>query len=271
MGFFVACPLLYILALSFVSKDSSGNILWQFTLNNYIRIFDPVYFKIFLRSMGISLLTALMTLLIGYPFSYSLTKQKPKQKALILLLVMIPFWMNSLLRAYGIIILLRKDGILNSLLLCLNIIDEPLQLLYTYGSVIAGMVYMLLPFMILPLFNSIEKLDKSYVEASRDLGAGKVKTFLSIILPLTSPGIISGVTLVFILAVGLFFVSDLLGGAKTMLVGNLIQMQMTSARDWPFGAAVSITLIIVVISLLLLYMKAARFTGQKDAGGDFFG
>lgn len=253
MTIFALIPLAYIFVLSFLTRGASGNIVIKFTLENYKRIFDPVYIKIFRVSLITAFSTSFITLFIGYPFAYFTASLKYKNKIMIILLVLIPFWISSLLRTYGWIILLRNDGIINSLLIHLGIIEKPLKLMYNYKTVIAGMVYMLLPFMIIPIYNSVDKLDKSFLEASRDLGAGKIKTFIYVTLPLTIQGIVGGFTLVFIPAVGLFFISDLLGGAKTMLLGNLIQNQMSSSRNWPFGAAISIIMLIGVIFFIIVY------------------
>lgn len=253
MIIFALIPLIYIFVLSFLTRGASGNIVLKFTFENYKRIFDPVYMNIFKVSLITAFSTSIISLLIGYPFAYFTASLQYKNKIIIILLVLIPFWISSLLRTYGWIILLRNDGIINSLLLHFGIIEKPLKLMYNYKTVIAGMVYMLLPFMILPIYNSVDKLDKSFLEASRDLGAGKIKTFIYITLPLTLQGIIGGFTLVFIPAIGLFFISDLLGGAKTMLLGNLIQNQMSSSRNWPFGAAISIIMLLGVILFVALY------------------
>lgn len=270
MTLFVGCPLLYIFVLSFLTRGPTGGVVFQFTLNNYTRLLEPMYLQIFLRSMGIAVVTSVVTLILGYPFAYFLSQSTQRKKSFLLLLMMIPFWTNSLLRTYGFIILLRKDGALNNILLALNIFEKPMTFLYNYPSIISGMVYMLLPFMILPVFNSLEKLDHSLLEAAKDLGASKLRTFLTVTLPLSLPGVISGAILVFILAVGLFFISDLLGGAKTILIGNLIQLQMTSARDWPFGAAISVILMIGIAVFMKIYSKIISAGGNSGIGGSFF-
>lgn len=268
MTLLVGCPLIFVFVLSFLSRDYFGNIEFTFTFENYLRIFDPLYINIFITSIFIALTTALITLLIGYPFAYFTARLKRKTRNLILMLVMIPFWTSSLLRTFGFITLLRNDGIINRILISLNIIQTPITFLYNHTVVMAGTVYMLLPFMILPIYNSVEKLDNSLLEASTDLGAGRFRTFINITLPLTLPGIIGGVTLVFIPAVGLFFISDLLGGSKTMLLGNLIQSQFQSARDWPFGAALSVIMMVGVLLCLVFYNLASKRSGQS--GGDLF-
>lgn len=254
---FALIPCIYIFVLSFMQTGETGNIVFAFTLDNYKRIFEPVILKVFAVSMGTAFITSILSLLIAYPFAYFTGTIFKKRSALIILLVMVPFWTSSLLRTYGFIIFFRANGIINSFLLWAGVIDEPLRLLYNNKSVILGMVYMLLPFMILPIYNSVEKVDHSLMEAARDLGASGAKTFFTVTLPLTLPGIFGGFTLVFIPSVGLFFISDLLGGAKAMLLGNLIQNQVLSARNYPFGAALSVIMFIAVISLVTLYKKLA--------------
>ncbi len=260
MGFFVGCPLIYILFLSFMTRGTYGNIVYEFTFENYSRIFDPLYFKIFAESMGTALVVTIICLLIAYPFAYFITGMKKKMRSRALVLVMIPFWTSSLLRVYGWMIILQTKGILNQFFQFFGL--EPFRMMYTFGAVLLGTVYMLLPFMILPIYNAVEKIDKSLVEASYDLGAGKFQTFLNITLPLSVSGILAGMTLVFIPAVGLFFVSDLLGGADTMLLGNLIQNQINSARNWPFASALSVILMIIVLLFVSLYIKASPKDGQ---------
>ncbi len=261
MFLFVGIPLVFVLVLSFLTGVSSGVVDFKPTFDNYIRVFDPLYLKVFASSGIIALATALITLLIGYPFAYFTAGLSRKSRSRILMLVMIPFWTSSLLRTFGFMTLLKNDGIINSILLSLNIIQTPITFLYNHTVVIAGTVYMLLPFMILPIYNSVEKLDMSLLEASTDLGAGRIKTFINVTLPLTLPGIVGGVTLVFIPAVGLFFISDLLGGSRTMLLGNLVQNQFQSTGDLPFGSALSVIMILGVLLCLFFYGKTTKHSG----------
>lgn len=265
MSVMVGVPLMYIFSISFMSRSANGNIAYQFTLNNYARIFEPLYLRIFGVSVAVAVLTSLVTLIIGYPFAYFMARLDKKIRFFVLLLVILPFWTSSLLRTYGFMILLRAEGVVNSFLLWINVIDKPLKLIYNYGAVLAGTVYMLLPFMILPVYNSVEKLDNSLIEASYDLGAGRVKTFVNITLPLTLPGVVGGVTLVFIPAVGMYFISDLLGGAKTMLLGNLISNQVGGASNRPFAAALSVILLLGMLLFVWLYNSVTKITG-KDGG-----
>ncbi len=264
IAIFILCPLIYVFGLSFLTREPSGNVVFEFTLDNYSRIFSATYFKVFIFSIVIALTTSLFSLLVGYPFAYFVAKLNKKFRFFVVLLVMIPFWTSSLLRTYGWIILLQPIGVINSLLMWIGVINEPLQLMNNYITVLVATIYMLLPFMILPIYNAVEKLDKSLLEASYDLGASRIKTFFNITLPLTLPGIFAGFTLVFIPAVGLFFISDLLGGAKTMLLGNLIRDQFTTARNWPFGGALAIVMLIIVLFFVNLYRKFS-----KDLGGLF--
>lgn len=265
MSVMVGVPLIYIFFLSFMTRGENGSIVYQFTLQNYARIFEPLYLRILGVSVVIAVLTSLLTLIIGYPFAYFTARLNPKIRFFVLLLVLMPFWTSSLLRTYGFMILLRTEGVINSFLLWANLIDKPLKLIYNYGAVLTGTVYMLLPFMILPVYNSVEKLDNSLIEASYDLGAGRFRTFVNITLPLTLPGIVGGVTLVFIPAVGLYFISDLLGGAKTMLLGNLISNQVGGARNWPFAAALSVVIVAGMLLFVWLYNNVTKITG-KDGG-----
>lgn len=256
--FFCAIPLLYVLIISFCRRSAIGGIEYVFTLENYIRLFDPIYLQMFLLSIVLAAAATLLTLLIGYPFAYFTAKKPVYIKTIVLFLIIIPFWTSGLVRTSGFIILLRTEGVINHLLQSLHLIEQPLELLYNNGAVMVGMAYTLLPFMILPLYNSIEKLDYHVLEASRDLGAGKIYTFFHVTLPLTMPGIVAGCMLVFIPSIGLFFISDLLGGAKVMLLGNLIQNQFGTVRNWPFGAALSILMMLCSMVFILIYTKVSH-------------
>lgn len=256
MILFVAIPLVYVFAISFMKKGTYGGIELAFTLSNYREILNPLYLQIFIGSIITAGISTIVCLAIGYPFAYFIAKKSQIKKSFLLMLVMLPFLTNSLIRMYGWIILLKGEGIINKILVSLHIISEPIQLIYTNFAVMLGLIYCLLPFMILPLYSSIEKLDMSLLEAASDLGAKPTKTFLNITLPLTMPGIFAGSILVFIPALGLFFIADLLGGSKVMLIGNLIRNQFLTARNWPFGAALSMTLILITLILVAGYKKA---------------
>jgi len=260
---FVLLPNLMIFATSFLTRDDAHFVSMAFTLNNYTRLLDPLYADVLLHSLNMALIATLCCLLLGYPFAWCLMKLPARLRPLMLFLLIVPFWTNSLIRIYGLKIFLSTRGWLNEFLLWLGVIDKPFRIMYTSEAVILGLIYILLPFMVLPLYSSLEKLDKSCLEAARDLGANKVKTFLRIILPLTMPGIVAGCLLVFIPAMGLFFVADLLGGAKNLLIGNVIKSQFLNIRDWPFGAATSIVMTLLMGLMLLAYWRAARMLNSK--------
>lgn len=252
----VALPLIYIAVMSFCSLDVYNNVSYEFTLDNYAALFYPDYMKIYGQSLLIALLSTVISLLISYPFAFIIARADKKIKNLLYMLVIIPFWTNSLIRIYGWRTFLGTTGWLNKMLLGIGIINEPLDLLYTPATTVLGMVYCLMPFMILPLYTAIEKLDNSLLEASSDLGAKPYKTFFNVIIPLTSSGIFSGSIMVFIPCLGYFFVSNILGGGNTDMIGNLIERQFTKANNWPLGAALSIILILITLILVKLYQKA---------------
>lgn len=260
LAFFVL-PLFLIIVVSFCTRGDVGNIVYQFTLSNYTRLLNPLYIDIFANSIMIALYTTLLCLLFGYPFAFIIANSNKKLKPLFLLLVMLPFWTNSLVRTYAMIVLLRTEGIINTVLLHFGLINAPLHLMYNNTAVMIGMLYMMFPFMILPLYTSIEKLDKRILDAASDLGAGPVKRFLKITLPLTKGGILSGSLLVFVPTLGLFFITDLMGGSKVVLMSNLIKNQFLTARDWPFGSAISVILIIVMVAVIFYNSK---FGGKKE-------
>ncbi|APC39384.1 ABC transporter permease [Clostridium estertheticum] len=254
MLFFVAIPLLYIVFISFMQRGDDGSIVYISTISNYTRMARPLYVKVFLDSIVVAFVTTLFTLVFGYPFAYFATKIK-KYKILVMLLIMAPFLTNSLIRTYGWIVILSTNGILNHALLITGIIKEPLKMLYSYGAVMIGMIYTMFPFMVLPLYNSIDKMDRAYIEAAKDLGSSRWRTFRTVTVPLTMPGIVAGCILVFVPSVGLFFIPDLMGGSNVMLIGNLIENQFMGANDWPFGAALSIIMIFISLILILVYVK----------------
>lgn len=261
MVLFFVVPLLLVILVSFMQRGQYGDIKYSFTVSNFTRMMTPLYIGIFFKSLVISLVTTLLCLVFGYPFAYFIATAPKKYRGMFLLLVMLPFWTNSLVRTYAWIILLRTEGIINSYLLNLHIISEPLKLLYNNTAVLIGMLYMMFPFMVLPIYTSVEKLDKSYLEAASDLGANAVKTFIRVTLPITLPGVISGCLLVFVPTLGYFFIPDLMGGSKIILISNLIKNQYLTARDWPFGSAISVILIIVMLIFIGFYFK---FTGKKQ-------
>ena len=260
----IAVPLIYVAVMSFCSIDEFYNVTFEFTVQNYIRLVNTDYLRIYAQSLGIAFITTVLCILIGYPFSYIIARTKSRKKKILYMLVIIPFWTNSLIRIYGWRNLLGTSGWINGLLMKLHLVGEPLDLLYKQETTILGMVYCLIPFMILPLYTAIEKLDGSLLEASSDLGARPVGTFFEVILPLTSSGIFSGSLMVFIPCLGYFFVSDILGGGNSDVIGNLIERQFQSGNNWPLGAALSIILIVVTLILVKIYQKLG---GDMDALG----
>ncbi|MBM3843096.1 MAG: ABC transporter permease [Verrucomicrobia bacterium] len=253
LALFVVVPALLLLGCSLGERDEFGQVLWGFSLENYARLLDPVYLRIFLRSLGFAALTTGLCLLIGYPVAYQIARAAPRVRELLLLLVMVPFWTSFLVRTYAWMAILREEGLLNALVAWLQPAWAPLGLLYTPAAVVTGLVYSYLPFLILPVYASVEKLDGALIEAAHDLGAGPWRVFPAVILPLTLPGIAAGVTLVFVPAVAMFAVTDLLGGARVPLIGNVIQNQFLQARDWPFGAALGVALLgLFLVSQLVL-------------------
>ena len=257
---FVAGPLVYMVILSFLQRAEVWGVVNTFTFENYLKILNPVYAQTFLESLRLAFATTALTLAIGYPFGYFMAKLPAKRKKLMMLLVVIPFWTSALMRMYGWIIIFQSNGLLDKLLMGLGITEDPLRLLYSYPAVLTGMVYSLLPFMILAIYSSVEKMDWSYIEAARDLGATRARAFLTVTLKLTLPGILSGVILVFIPSMGLFFIADILGGGKVMLVGNLIRDQLMTTRDWPFAAALAVILTILTSLLIRLYRGITHTT-----------
>lgn len=260
---FVLIPNLMIIGTSFLTRDEANLIELTFTLDNYTRLLDPLYAKVLMHSFYMAIVATLLCLVIGYPFAYIVAKMPAKWRPIMLFLVIVPFWTNSLIRTYGLKIVLGTQGILNQALLGLDIIDKPLRIMYTETAVMIGLVYILLPFMILPLYSAIEKLDGTYIEAARDLGANKLQTLLKVVLPLTMPGIIGGCLLVLLPALGMFYIADLLGGAKNLLIGNVIKSQVLNARDWPFGAATSIALTLAMAVMLYAYYRAGKLLNKK--------
>ncbi|MDF2152196.1 spermidine/putrescine ABC transporter permease PotB [Vibrio sp. CAU 1672] len=260
---FVLVPNLMIIGTSFLTRDEANLIELTFTLDNYVRLFDPLYAKVLMHSFYMAIIATLLCLVIGYPFAYIVAQMPPHWRPFMLFLVIVPFWTNSLIRTYGLKIVLGTQGVLNKSLLALEIIDKPIRLMYSETAVMIGLVYILLPFMILPLYSAIEKLDRTYIEAAKDLGANKVQTLTKVVLPLTMPGIIGGCLLVLLPALGMFYISDLLGGAKNLLIGNVIKSQVLNARDWPFGAATSIALTIAMAVMLYAYYRAGKLLNKK--------
>jgi len=255
---FVVLPLLVLLVYSFCQRDDLGRVVFSFTWDNYERVFSPLYLRILGRSIGYAGLTTIICLVIGFPVAWFIARQTPARRNRLLLLVMIPFWTNFLIRTYAWIVILKGEGLLNALLQYGRIIAEPIELLYTPFAVLTGLVYAYLPFMILPIYVSAEKVDGSLVEAAHDLGAGPLRAFSSVIIPLTQPGILAGVLLVFVPAIGMFAITDLMGGAQVPLIGNVIQNQFLRARNWPFGAALGVVFTLLFVVTYALAQRRRR-------------
>lgn len=253
---FFIIPMLIVIAVSLSSRTPYGEIIFRWTPGNYARFFDALYISIFAQTLFVAAVTTVCTILMGYPLAYYIAGMPPQIRQKGLILCMIPFWINFIIRSYAWVIILRTQGVINTILLKLGIVDLPVQFLYNEGAVMVGMVYALLPFMILPVYVSIEQLDHRLLEAAADLGASPFRAFHKITLPLTMPGIAAGTILVFISSLGMFVIPDVMGGSKAALVGNVIQNQFLSARDWPFGSALSILLALLSLVLIFLYYKA---------------
>ena len=262
---FVLAAMGYVIALSLQGRGELIGVSGQWTLDNYARLREPQYFQVLVNSLRLAALTTLFCALIGYPFGYLMARLKPASRSIVTMLLVVPFWTNSLIRIYGWRILLIGNGPINTLLMNLGWIQQPLKLLNTEGAVFLGMVYALVPFMILPSSTAVEKLDDSVVEAARDLGASPLHAFFTVTVPLTLSGLMAGCVLVFIPSTGLFFLNDLLGGSKTMLAGNLIQSLMKS-RDLPMASTLSVLMLAVTGVVIALYRKAG---GDADGLGLF--
>jgi spermidine/putrescine transport system permease protein len=251
---FFVVPLLAMTAYSLMPRGTYGGVEPGFTVEHYRRFFDPLYLAIFRRTLVVSVVCTATCLLLGYPVAYLVARSR-RWRNLLLFLVVLPFWTSFLVRTFAMIFLLRDTGLVNSLLLKAGLIQDPITLLYTPFAVMAGLVYSFLPFMILPIYASLERLDPSLLEAASVLGARPAARFWRVTFPLSLPGVIAGCLLVFIPALGSFLPSDLLGGAKQMLIGNLIQNQFTAARNWPFGSAASLVVMITVLAGVLAYLR----------------
>ncbi|MCK0106551.1 spermidine/putrescine ABC transporter permease PotB [Marinobacter sp. S0848L] len=260
--FLVFTPNLLVVGASVMTRDPSTFISLPMNLDAYRQLLNPLYLDVFLHSLYMAAMTTLICLLIGYPFAWSLSKVARKNRLLLIFLLIVPFWTNSLVRTYALKLILATNGLLNNALMAMGIIDEPMQMLYTEGAVIIGLVYLLLPFMILPLYTVFEDLREDFLRASHDLGAGRWSTFIHVIVPLTLPGVLAGVMLVLLPAMGLFFVPDVLGGSRNLLVGNVIKNQFLDARNWPFGAAASIMLTLAMAFLMFAHRLSKRRIGE---------
>ncbi len=260
--FLVLAPNVLVVGASVLTRNPSTFISLPVNLDAYRQLFHPLYLEVFLHSLSMASVTTLVCLLIGYPFAWALSQVGKQRQVLLIFLLIVPFWTNSLVRTYALKLILATNGLLNSALISLGLIEEPLRLLYTETAVIAGLVYLLLPFMILPLYSVFDDLRQDLLLASHDLGASRIATFIHVIVPLTLPGILAGVMLVLLPAMGLFFVPDILGGSRNLLVGNVIKNQFLDARDWPFGAAASIVLTLTMALLMFAHRLSKQRLGE---------
>jgi len=263
---FVIAPAAILVVYSFAERDEIGRVVFTFSLENYRRVLDPVYATVFVRSIGYAALTTAICVVLGYPVAWFIARSSERWRSRLLMLVMIPFWTSFIIRTYAWITILKSEGLLNGLLLATRMIAEPIEMLYTPGAVVLGLVYVYLPFLILPLYGSAEKLDPALIEAAQDLGCGPWRSFWKIVVPLTRPGLYAGVLMVFVPAIGMFAISDLMGGARVPLIGNVMQDQFVgAARDKPFGAALGVVFMLMFIVTYWLLQKRAAPVGNAKA------
>ncbi|TWH79395.1 ABC transporter permease [Sedimentibacter saalensis] len=263
MILFVTLPMLYIIYISFMARGVFGDVVYEFSLKSYETLLDATYFKVIVKSIRAALITTVLCLLIGYPFAYYIAKKPKEVASRLIMLIMIPFWTNSLMRLNSWLLLFQTSGPVNKFLLSAGFIDAPMSFVYTDGLVLVGMITTMLPFAVLPMYSSIEKLSNSLLEASADLGASRRTTFFNITLPLTFPGIFSSIILVFIPSLGIYTVTDMLGGGKVLYIGNIIKNQFGAIRNWPLGAALSVLLIVITGLLIFIYTRFANIEDME--------
>jgi len=263
MILFVTLPMLYIIYISFMSRGVFGDVVYEFSLKSYETLLDSTYFKVIVKSIMAAVKTTVLCLLIGYPFAYYIAKKPKEVASRLIMLIMIPFWTNSLMRLNSWLLLFQTSGPVNQFLQSTGFIDAPMSFVYTDGLVMLGMITTMLPFAVLPMYSSIEKLSKSLLEASTDLGASRLTTFFRITLPLTFPGIFSSIILVFIPSLGIYTVTDMLGGGKILYIGNIIKNQFGAIRNWPLGAALSVFLIVLTGMLIFIYTRFAKIEDME--------
>ncbi len=264
---FLVIPCTLVLAYAFMTRGVYGGVVSEFSLENITRVFDAVYIKIFLVSARIAILATLFSLLIGYPAAYAMSRARTSWQLPLLFLAILPFWSNYLIRTYAWIVLLNRAGLINHGLISSGLISEPLELLYNEFAIVIGLVYNYLPFVILSVFASIQRLNPELLEASEDLGASAWTTFRRVTLPLTMPGVVAGAVFVFVLSIGNFVTPDVLGGGQITMLGNVIYDQYLGARDWPFGSALALTVLTVMLGLLVLQAALAQRLRRIESGG----
>ena len=261
MILFVTLPLLYIIYISFMKRGVFGDVVYTPSMESYQTLMDPLYFSVITKSFRVAFMTTALCLLFGYPLAYFIATRKPETASKLIMLLMIPFWTNGMMRLNAWMLFFQVNGPVNYVLTHLGIVEKPIMFLYTDWLVNIGLFTNMLPFAVLPMYSSIEKLQKSLLEASYDLGANRVKTFLKVTLPLTFPGIFSAIILTFIPALGTYTVTDMLGGGKVLYIGNIIKNQFGATRNWPLGAALSVLLLLITALLIFIY---SRFAGLED-------
>lgn len=271
LGVFFLLPLGIIAVFSVLSPGLYGGVEWTFYHWNYgrifgwadgiIEIFEPIYLQILFRSLSFAAMTVILTLILCYPVAFWVSRLSERWRLLFMFLITLPFFSSLIVRLYAWLLILKPSGLLNTVLLWMGVIGEPLEILYTPSAVVLGMVYVMVPFMFLPLYSAVDNLDRAQIEASLDLGANRVQTFVKIMLPQTLPGIMGGAVIVFIPSVGNFIVPDVLGGAKGLMIGNLVEQQFLSSRNWPFGSALSMIIMAVVLAVLLISASRAKRAG----------
>ncbi len=263
-GLMVFAPNLLVLLASFLTRDPVWYLRLPLNLQNYAALGDPQLLSVILKSLNLAFCTTLFCLLVAYPFTYFIARFAKERRALFLMLIIVPFWTNSLMRNYALITILSENGILNTFLLKHGVIAAPLKLLNTDLAVFVGMTYTLLPFMILPIYAVLEKIDRAVLEAAHDLGAGPYAAFFRVIVPVSAPGIVAGCIMVFLPALTLFYVSDILGGADSAVLGSVIRDQFMVVKDWPVGAAINVGLTVFMLFLLHLYYKSGNSVDQEQ-------
>lgn len=263
MIIFVTLPMLFIVYISFMSRGVFGDVVYNFSTESYTTLLDTTYMKVIIKSLKVATFTTVLCLAVGYPFAYFIARKPREVASKMITLIMIPFWTNSLMRLNAWLLIFQTSGPVNNFLMWTGIVDEPVTFIYTDGLVVLGMITNMLPFAVLPLYSTIEKLDKSLLEASSDLGANPKTTFTKVTLPLTFPGIFSAVILVFIPTLGIYTVSDMLGGGKVLYIGNIIKNQFGVIRNWPLGAALSVLLIAVTGLLIFIYTRFAKIEDME--------
>jgi spermidine/putrescine transport system permease protein len=254
LGLFFLTPFAIIIVYAFLTRSETGGVLWQFNLGNFTKLFgDPIYLRIFARSVGMGIATTLLTLLIAYPLALFIARQNARWRTILLFLILIPFWTNFLVRTYAWMVILNNTGLVNTVVTSMG--GDRLQLINTQGAVLLGLVYGELPFMVLPIFASIDRFDFTLLEAANDLGANRWRAFLRVMLPLTAPGIAAGSVLVFIPTTGNYIVPALLGGNKVQMIGNLLEQQFGAAQNFPLGSAIALIIMFILTASVIFYFR----------------